>query len=49
MIEHCRGRIAGYKIPRRYVFLNELPKSALNKVLKHELRRVCGGATGQAA
>jgi len=40
LIEHCRGRIGGYKIPRRFVFLDELPKSAVNKVLKHELRRM---------
>ena len=42
LIEHCRGRIGGYKIPRRYVFLDELPKSAMNKVLKNELRRIYG-------
>ena len=40
LIEHCRDHIGGYKIPRRYVFLDELPKSAVNKVLKHELRRI---------
>ncbi|MDD9944889.1 MAG: AMP-binding protein [Myxococcales bacterium] len=44
LIEHCRGRIGGYKIPRRYVFLDALPRSALNKVLKHELRRVYSGS-----
>lgn len=44
LIEHCRGRIGGYKIPRRYVFLDELPKSAMNKVLKNELRRIYGEA-----
>jgi len=43
MIEHCRGRIGGYKIPRHYVFLDELPKSAMNKILKNELRRIYGG------
>lgn len=49
IIEHCRGRIGGYKIPRHYVFLDELPKSAMNKVLKHELRRIFGGEKGQSA
>jgi acyl-CoA synthetase (AMP-forming)/AMP-acid ligase II len=39
MIAHCRGKIGGYKIPRRYVFLEELPKSAMDKILKVELRR----------
>ena len=40
LIAHCRGRIGGYKIPRHFVFLSELPKSALNKVMKNELRRI---------
>lgn len=48
LIAHCRGRIGGYKIPRRYVFLEALPRSALNKVLKHELRRIHGEALGRA-
>ena len=43
MVAHCRGRIGGYKIPRRYVFLEELPKSAMDKILKTELRRIYGG------
>jgi long-chain acyl-CoA synthetase len=38
LIAHCRKYIGGYKIPRRYVFLDELPKSAMNKILKNELR-----------
>ena len=42
LIAHCRGRIGGYKIPRRYVFLDELPKSAMDKILKTELRRIYG-------
>ncbi|WP_455211762.1 class I adenylate-forming enzyme family protein [Kaarinaea lacus] len=42
LIEFCRDKIGGYKIPRRYVFLEHLPKSAMNKVLKVELRRKYG-------
>jgi len=45
LIEHCRGRIGGYKIPRRYAFLDELPKSAMNKILKNELRHIYGTKT----
>jgi long-chain acyl-CoA synthetase len=43
LIAHCRGRIGGYKIPRHYVFLDDLPKSAMDKILKTELRRIYGG------
>ena len=39
VIAHCRGRIGGYKIPRRIVFVDALPKSAMGKVLKQDLRR----------
>jgi len=50
LIAHCRPLIGGYKIPRRYVFLDELPKSAMNKILKNELRATYGGqAEAEAA
>jgi acyl-CoA synthetase (AMP-forming)/AMP-acid ligase II len=38
MIAWLEGRIAGYKKPRRIVFMDELPKGSTNKVLKRELR-----------
>lgn len=36
--EFMRARIASYKVPRIYEFRNELPKSAIGKVLRRELR-----------
>lgn len=33
----CRERLAAYKIPRRYDFRKELPKSAIGKILRREL------------
>ena len=42
LIAHCRLLIGGYKIPRRYAFVDALPKSALGKILKHELRATYG-------
>ncbi len=39
LIEHCRGAIAGYKVPKQLVLRDEpLPKSGAGKVLKRELR-----------
>jgi fatty-acyl-CoA synthase len=35
-------RLARYKHPRRVVFLEALPKNALGKVQKHELKRLVG-------
>ena len=31
-------RLAGFKCPRRIVYVNDLPRNALGKVLRHELR-----------
>jgi long-chain acyl-CoA synthetase len=39
VVEHCRARLAGYKLPRSVEFRNEpLPKSGAGKVLKAKLR-----------
>jgi|SRR5579859_1312761 len=38
LIAHCRTLIAGYKCPRSVDFLDALPKSGANKILKRELR-----------
>lgn len=40
LIEHCRRFIGGYKVPRRFRFVDALPKSAMGKTLKAELRRL---------
>ena len=39
LIAHCRERIGGYKIPRQYRFVGALPKSAMGKIPKADLRR----------
>jgi acyl-CoA synthetase (AMP-forming)/AMP-acid ligase II len=40
IIEHCRQRIAGYKLPRSVSFRSEpLPVSGAGKILKTELRK----------
>ncbi len=38
VIEHCKEHIASYKKPKSVDFVDVLPRSALGKVLKHELR-----------
>jgi long-chain acyl-CoA synthetase len=39
LVAHCRGRIAGFKVPRHIELRTEpLPKSAAGKILKRELR-----------
>jgi acyl-CoA synthetase (AMP-forming)/AMP-acid ligase II len=34
-----RGALAGYKVPRDVVFLEELPRNATGKILRHQLSR----------
>ncbi len=36
---YCKERLAGYKVPRFVEFRSELPKSAVGKILRRELRR----------
>jgi malonyl-CoA/methylmalonyl-CoA synthetase len=36
--EFCRETLASYKKPRDVVFVDALPRNALGKVLKHEVR-----------
>lgn len=37
--EHCRGTLAGYKVPRRWEIVESLPRNAAGKVLKRDLRQ----------
>ena len=39
MIEFCRERIAGYKIPRQLKIIPEMPRNPSGKILKKELRK----------
>ena len=35
LIEHCKGRLASYKCPRRIVMIAELPRNAMGKIQKN--------------
>jgi acyl-CoA synthetase (AMP-forming)/AMP-acid ligase II len=37
LLEHCRSRLARYKVPRGIRFVESLPRNALDKVVKSEL------------
>lgn len=39
VVEHCRGRLARYKIPKHVRFTDVLPRTGSGKVKKDELRR----------
>lgn len=38
VLAHCRRNLTGYKVPKYVEFRTELPKSAIGKVLRRELR-----------
>lgn len=42
--QHCRSRLAGFKVPDRVILAAELPRTASGKVLKRELRQRFAGA-----
>jgi acyl-CoA synthetase (AMP-forming)/AMP-acid ligase II len=42
VMEFCRERIAGFKRPRGVVFIDELPRNAMGKVLRKKLREEYG-------
>lgn len=46
LVAHCRRQLTGHKVPREFVFLDSLPKSAAGKVLK---RNLAAGLPGQTA
>ena len=38
LLQHCRSKLTAYKIPARIEFRDELPKTAVGKILRKELR-----------
>ncbi|MEJ8860046.1 AMP-binding protein [Variovorax robiniae] len=40
VVDHCRGLLTGYKVPRHVSFVEALPKSTVGKILRRELRDV---------
>ncbi|MBU3004961.1 AMP-binding protein [Paraglaciecola arctica] len=38
IIAHCRENLAAYKIPKNVIFIKELPKSPVGKILKRNLK-----------
>ncbi|GAA4711147.1 hypothetical protein GCM10023215_61640 [Pseudonocardia yuanmonensis] len=43
LVAWARERLANFKVPRRVVVVDELPRNATGKVLKGELRAMAGG------
>jgi hypothetical protein len=49
LVEWCRGRLAGYKVPSRVVLLDAFPTTGSGKVLKRALREMVAAGGPPAA
>ena len=49
IIAHCKENLAGYKVPTQIVFVEELPKSPIGKILRRELRALSTSTQGKGA
>ncbi len=38
-IRYCKGKIAGYKVPKFVYFIPEMPRNSAGKISKPELRK----------
>lgn len=38
LLEHCRANLSAYKVPEEIIFVDELPKTAVGKILKRSLQ-----------
>jgi fatty-acyl-CoA synthase len=46
VIDHCRQRMASFKVPKRVIFADNLPKNPSGKLLKRELREIYRAQAG---
>jgi long-chain acyl-CoA synthetase len=49
VIDYCRENLAAYKAPRAIVFIDELPKTAVGKILRREIKRIDKEETQKAS
>jgi acyl-CoA synthetase (AMP-forming)/AMP-acid ligase II len=48
ILAHCRGRLAPFKVPRYYVFVDDFPRTVSNKIEKRKLAAALAEAKSEA-
>jgi fatty-acyl-CoA synthase len=46
IVELCRQHLAPFKVPKKVIFMDALPKTPTGKILKREMRKTYAGAFG---
>jgi fatty-acyl-CoA synthase len=46
--QHCRARLAGFKVPRELIVRAELPRNPSGKILKRALREEIAGSASRS-
>ena len=49
IMSHCRKHLAGFKVPRKVIFADTLPRNPSGKILKRELRKMLNEQAGRPA
>jgi long-chain acyl-CoA synthetase len=47
IVAYCRANLAAYKVPTQVIFVGELPKSPIGKILRRELRTMSGAESAR--
>ena len=42
LVDFCRERLAGFKVPRRFAFVDDFPRTSAGKIQKHRLAGLVG-------
>jgi fatty-acyl-CoA synthase len=40
LIAHCKTKLSGFKVPKKVIVVDALPRNASGKILKRELREL---------
>jgi O-succinylbenzoic acid--CoA ligase len=49
LLQHCRRKLPGYKVPDRFLVLSEIPRSASGKLLRRALREIIAESSQSTA